>query len=138
MLFLSALVTQAPPEPTAADLDGIVAQLEASWTARVTVRRQSIDDIGIREIHVSLDNEPLGMLKAGQAVTREVPPGAHRLRVHNTLFWRTQEFRVQVGEHASFMAINRAGWGTYSIVALLIGGMMIYLTLERENIPPPL
>ena len=74
----------------------------------------------------------------GQAVTREVPPGAHRLRVHNTLFWRTQEFRVQVGEHASFMAINRAGWGTYSIVALLIGGMMIYLTLERENIPPPL
>jgi hypothetical protein len=135
MLLLAVVTTQAPIEPTPADLDGIVEQLKASWTARVTVRRQSKSDIGIREIHVSLDDEPLGILKAGQEVSREVPPGKHRLRVHNTLFWRTREFTVQVGEHASFMATNREGWGTYSIVALFIGGMMIYLTLEREAIP---
>ena len=131
-MLLAIISTASPPEPTIADLDGIVEHLKSSWTARVTVRRQSQDDIGIREIYVSLDNEPLGMLRAGEQVTREVPPGAHRLRVHNTLFWKTREFTVKVGEHASFMATNREGLATYSIVAFMIGGMIIYLTLERE------
>lgn len=132
-MLLAIITKAAPPEPTAADLDGIVEQLRASWTARVTVRRQSQDDIGIREIHVTLDDEPLGMLRPGQQVSRDVQPGLHRLRVHNTLFWKTREFTVKVGEHASFMAVNREGLGTYSIVAFMIGGLIIYLTLDRED-----
>ncbi len=31
---------------------------------------------------------------------------------HNTLFWKTLEFTLAVGEHASLIAVNRAGWGT--------------------------
>ena len=46
----------APPEPTVEDLDSIIDQLKASWTARVTVRRQSKEDAGIRDIYVSLDD----------------------------------------------------------------------------------
>jgi hypothetical protein len=105
----------APPEPTVEDLDSIIDQLKASWTARVTVRRQSKEDAGIRDIYVSLDDERIAVLQQGQEVSKEVPPGPHRLRVHNTLFWRTLEFEVAVGEHASFVAINRAGFGTYSV-----------------------
>ena len=39
---------------------------------------------------------------------------------------------MEVGEHASFVAANRPGFGTYSILAFLLGGQLIYLTVERE------
>jgi hypothetical protein len=120
------------PEPTAADLDSIVQQLESSWTARVTVRRQSPEDTGLRQIYVSLDHERLAVLEQGQDVSREVVPGRHRLRVHNTLFWKTMDFTLDVSEHASFVVINRAGFGTYSVVAYILGTNVMYLTLERE------
>ena len=123
-------------EPTPADIDEIVRGLEQSWTAAITVRRQSQDDVGYREIFVSLDGESLGMLRHGDTITRDTTPGAHRLRAHNTLFWKTIEVTLSVGEHASFMAVHRAGWGTYSVVAFLIGVLgagPFYLTLEREG-----
>lgn len=125
--------TSAPPEPTADDLDRLVAGLEASWTARVTVRRQSKDDIGLRQIYVSLDDERIAVLSAGQEITREVTPGRHRLRVHNTLFWRSLDFTVAVGDHASFSAVNRKGFGTYSIAAYFLGTNLIYLSFERDT-----
>jgi hypothetical protein len=121
------------PEPTVADLDAVIDQLKASWTARVTVRRQSREDIGLRDIYVSLDGERIAVLEAGEEVSREVTPGPHRLRVHNTLFWRTLDFTVAVGEHASFVAINRRGFGTYSMLAYVLGTNLIYLTVEREE-----
>jgi hypothetical protein len=123
------------PEPTVADLDGIISQLEASWTSRITVRRDVREDIGIRDIYVSLDGESLAILLPGQDVSREVPPGSHRLRVHNTLFWKTIDFTVTVGEHVSFVVSNRRGFGTYSFFAYLIGCNVIYLKVEREAIP---
>jgi hypothetical protein len=120
-------------EPTAADLDGIVDHLRSSWTSRLTVRRQSPSDIGFREIYVLIDGEEVAMLKNGQEVSREVTPGRHRLRVDNTLFRKTVEFTVTVGEHATFTTINRRGFGTYSVWAFFLGGMPIYLSLERED-----
>jgi hypothetical protein len=128
-----AVTIETVPEPTVADLDHIIEQLKASWTARVTVRRTSKDDIGLRQIFVSLDDEQRAILEAGQEISREIAPGPHRLRVHNTLIWKTIDFTVAVGEHVSFVAINRAGFGTYSILAFLIGGNLIYLTVEREE-----
>jgi hypothetical protein len=131
-MSLTVVITETTPEPTAADLDAVIEQLKVSWTARITVRRQSREEVGIREIYVSLDGESLAVLLPGQEVTREVPPGPHRLRVHNTLFWKTLDFTVAVGEHASFVAINRKGFGTYSILAYLLGTNLLYLTVERE------
>jgi hypothetical protein len=121
------------PEPTVADLDRLMEQLEESWTARITVRRQSVEDTGLRQIYVSLDSERIAVLEQGQEVSREVAPGPHRLRVHNTLFWKTVDFTVAVGEHASFVTINRAGFGTYSILAYILGTNVMYLTVEREE-----
>lgn len=127
--------TEAPPEPTRAELDGIITALQSQWTSRLTVRRQSKEDVGIRDIHVSLDEERIAVLFAGQEVSREIAPGPHRLRVHNTLFWKTVDFQVQVGEHASFMVINKKGFGTFSVLAYLIGANILYLSVERESMP---
>jgi hypothetical protein len=123
-------------EPTVEDIDHVVRDLEKSWTARITVRRQSKEDVGYREIFVSLDGESLGILQHGDAITRETTPGRHRLQAHNTLFWKTLEFTLGVDEHARFIAINRAGFGTYSVLAFFIGFLgagPFYLTFERES-----
>lgn len=123
-------------EPTEKDIENVVRDLEQSWTAAITVRRQSKEDVGYREIFVSLDGESLGILRHGDVITRETTPGAHRLQAHNTLFWKTLEVTLAVGEHASFMAVNRAGRGTYSVLAFFIGFLgagPFYLTFEREG-----
>ena len=42
---------------------------------------------------------------------------------------------LNVGEHASFSADNREGWGTYSMLAFFIGFLgagPLYLTFTRD------
>lgn len=100
--------------------------------ARITVAREHPRDVRDRQIVVSLDAEPFATLLFGDSVTREVAPGPHRLRAHNTLFWKTVEIDLRPGEHAHFVAINRAGTGTFSLLGLL-GVGPLYLTFERES-----
>ena len=99
--------------------------------ARITVMRKHPKDVRDRQVVVSLDGAPLATLLYGQTVTREVDPGPHRLRAHNTLFWKTQDVDLQPGEHVRFIAVNRAGVGTYSMLGLF-GAGPLYLTFERE------
>ena len=123
-------------EPSTEDLDAVVRDLEKSWKATITIRRQSKEDVGYREIFIALDGAPLGILRHGDAITYETTPGAHRLKAHNTLFRRTLDFTLGIDEHARFMTVNRAGWGTYSVFAFWIGFLgagPFYLTLDRED-----
>jgi len=85
-----------------------------------------------RQIVLSLDGESLATLLYGKEVTREVPAGRHRLRAHNTLFWKTIDFDLAAGESARFRVINRAGAGTFSMLGLL-GAGPLFLTFEREQ-----
>ena len=100
--------------------------------ARITIRRTSPEDAGFREVFVSLDGEQIAILRHGESFTLEVAPGPHRLRAHNTLFWKTYDLVLKPGEHARFTAINKSGWGTFSLLFLL-GAMPVYLTFERET-----
>ena len=98
--------------------------------ARITVSRQSPEDVGEREIFVSLDGTELAILRSGEAATRDVEPGQHELRAHNTLFRKREQFELAAGEHARFRVVNRTGWGSYTMMTLL-GAGPLYLTLER-------
>ncbi|HVZ20827.1 MAG TPA: hypothetical protein VG871_07185 [Vicinamibacterales bacterium] len=95
------------------------------------MRRQASDDMGQREIFVSLDGEELAILRHGESVTREIAAGAHQLRAHNTLFRKVVDLQLAPGEEALFSVVNKAGWGTYGLASVL-GAGPIYLTLERE------
>ena len=102
-----------------------------SEPARITVTRRHESDVRDRQIVVSVDGEHLDTLLYGQQATREVVPGPHRLKAHNTLFWRNLEVDLQPGEHARYIVINRAGSGTLSLLGIL-GVGPLYLTFERE------
>jgi len=104
--------------------------------ARLTVMRQSAEDVGFREIFVSVDGKPLGMLRYGDTLTTDLVSGPHQIRAHNTLFWKTHSIVVRPGEHVRFEAINRAGWGTFGML-FVIGAMPVYLTFERITISSP-
>ncbi len=109
----------------------------SSSHARVTVRRQSPDDIQQREVFVSLDGSELGILRFGDSVTREIEPGQHVLRAHNTLFRQRLPLVVAPGEHVRFNVVNRPGWGTYALMSVL-GAGPLYLSIERDTDPAPL
>ena len=98
--------------------------------ARVTVTRKHEKDVGDRQIVVSIDGGPLATLLYGQEVSREVAPGLHRLKAHNTLYWKNIHVDLKAGEHARFIVVNRAGTGTFSLLGML-GVGPLYLTFER-------
>jgi hypothetical protein len=100
---------------------------------RVTVSRTSAIDLKDRQIYISLDGEQIAVLLFGESVAREVEPGEHYIRAHNTLFWKTIDFRLAPGEDAEFRVVNRAGAGTYAMLSLL-GTGPIYLTFERVRV----
>lgn len=102
-----------------------------NYVACITVTRLSPDDAGVREIYVSVDGEEIAVLKNGQAVTHELPAGSHRLRAHNTLFWKTHDVVLQPGEHARFKAANLAGWAVFGFL-IALGAAPLKLLFERE------
>jgi hypothetical protein len=104
----------------------------ASPPATITFTRTSPVDVKQRHIFVSIDGEQAAELAFGQSVTRDVPPGEHVLRAHNTLVWKTLPCTLHPGEHARFTLVNKPGFGTWAMLTLL-GTGPIYLTFERER-----
>jgi hypothetical protein len=120
------------PPSGAAGVSWAQAEQRSEQIATITVSRQSPDDAGIREIFVSVDGHQIAILKNGEAVTHELPAGPHRLRAHNTLFWKTRHVVLQPGEHARFKATNKAGWGSFGIL-MVLGAAPLYLEFERDG-----
>ncbi|HTM04473.1 MAG TPA: hypothetical protein VL173_13275 [Vicinamibacterales bacterium] len=112
--------------------DGMIDAGLVGGDARITITRESPDDVGFREIFLSIDGEQVAILKSQETFSAEISPGPHRLRAHNTLFWKTIELVLKPGEHARFIAINRAGWGTFGFMTFL-GASPLYLTFERQK-----
>jgi hypothetical protein len=100
------------------------------FPASVTITRTSEADYKTRQLVVSIDGDPVGTLLWGDSVTRELEPGRHRIRVHNTLVWKSVEFTLAPGEQAFFEAINRSGPGTLAMT-LLFGAGPLYVSVNR-------
>lgn len=112
------------PEVTGPSLDDL--------RALVTVSRTHRADCGQRQVVVRFDGGPKVKLCYGEAVTLEVQPGAHHLRVHNTLVWRNIRFTIEPGEHLDFLISNEARWWTWGMVAVL-GSAPLFLRVEKRS-----
>jgi len=102
------------------------------FPASVTVTRTSEEDFKSRQLIVWIDGERVADLLWGDSVTRDVEPGPHRLRVSNTLVWKTVHFAVKPGEQVFFEAINRPGWGSLPML-LLLGAGPLFVKLRRMD-----
>lgn len=97
---------------------------------RLTLSRTASNDVGIRQVFVSVDGQQVAVLVHGQTETIEIAPGSHKMRIHNTLVWKNVPFEAAPGEDIRFDITNRAGFGTVALVATL-GVGPIYLTVTR-------
>jgi hypothetical protein len=98
--------------------------------SRLTVNRNFPADVQQRQVIIKLDGERFAVLLYGQTITREIPPGPHRLRFDNTWVKKAVEFKIEDGEDVTYNVINRAGRFTWWMVGVLGAGPM-YLTVER-------
>lgn len=105
---------------------------QAVFPASVTVTRTSEEDFKSRQLIVWIDGERVADLLWGDSVTRDVEPGPHRIRVSNTLVWKTRQFTVKPGEQVFFEAINRPGWGSLPML-LLLGAGPLFVKLRRMD-----
>ena len=96
--------------------------------AQITIRRNSPDDIQLRQIIVKLDGQPVAELLYGDTVTIPVTPGPHKLRVDNTWNWKTLNLDLTPGANLKFLTINRPGRLTWFLIGTL-GAGPIYVSL---------
>ncbi len=102
--------------------------------ARLVVSRTLPIDVAQRQVYVILDDERIATLLFGETVEREIPPGAHRLRLNNTLVRKTIDFEAAPGETVEFRFANRAGRFALPFLAVM-GVAPLYLTVERVQAP---
>ena|SRR5438270_5665150 len=101
--------------------------------AQITIRRNSPEDIQLRQIVVKLDGKRVvDELMYGDTVTIPVTPGRHRLRVDNTWNWKTLDLDIAPGDHLKFLVITRAGRFTWFLVGTLGAGPM-YVSIQPET-----
>jgi hypothetical protein len=82
-------------------------------SAQLTITRNGASDFQDRQVYLFVDEEPWGKVRYGKEVTRQIPPGAHRVRAFNTLFSHTIEINALPGEHIRLNCTNgmpTVGW----------------------------
>jgi hypothetical protein len=100
--------------------------------ATITVSRKDPADFQQRQLVVYLDGQRLGEILFGESLTHEILPGPHKLRVSNTLVWKTLAFEATSGQSVRFEAVNRPGMLTYPLM-IIMGVGPLYVTLRRVS-----
>jgi hypothetical protein len=99
--------------------------------AQLTVTRNSSSDCQDRQVYLYVDGELWGKVKYGRPVTREIPPGRHKVRAFNTMFSHTVEIDAVPGEHVKLRCTNglaKAGLLTF----IFFHFTALTVRLERE------
>jgi hypothetical protein len=105
---------------------------EEVFPASITVTRTSEADFKSRQLLVWIDGERVATLLWGDSITKDLPPGPHRIRVSNTLVWKTVECVLAPGQQAYFEAVNRTGVGTIAMM-MVLGVAPLYVSLNRMD-----
>jgi hypothetical protein len=98
---------------------------------QITIRRDSPEDVQLRQVIVKLDGQSVAELMYGNSITIPVTPGRHKLRVDNTWNWKTLDLDIAPGVHLKFQTISRAGRFTWFLVGTLGAGPM-YVSIQPD------
>lgn len=127
--------------------DGLdIPELERAWNgaadtsanaaskvnqAQLTVSRHTSSDFQDRQVFLYVDGELWGKVKYGRPVTREIPPGRHKVRAFNTLFSHTIDIDAVAGEHVKLRCTNGLAKGGL-LTFILLHFTALTVKLERE------
>ena len=99
--------------------------------ATITITRNDPDDVQDRWIRIYIDDTPEEILRYGEVLTREVTPGSHRIKAHNTLSSHTLEVDARSGEQIRIRCHNTIARGGI-LMLLTTGFAFIKVKLEQE------
>jgi len=100
---------------------------------KITIIRNSPDDVQQRQVLVYLDGKQVGELLFGDSLTLSVSPGHHELRVDNT--WNHKELHLEVNAGDDLQFLTKSTSGQFSKFLLVaFGAGPIYVSIER--VPP--
>ena len=97
----------------------------------VTIFRDTADDVQDRWVRIFIDDGPEEILRYGDRLTRELPPGRHRVKGHNTLSSDTIEVDVAPGRQVRIRCHNRVAKG--GVLMMLTTGFA-FITVKLEVI----
>jgi hypothetical protein len=95
----------------------------------IEILRDTTDDIQDRWIRITIDDAPVEILKYGETLRRQVPPGRHRLNAHNTLSSDRLEIETAPGQTVRIRCSNRFS-RTGPLMLLTMGVAFIKVKLE--------
>ena len=104
-----------------------------SEPARLVITRDHPQDIQDRPVYLWIDGEKWdGVLRYGKTFERELPPGPHKVKAHNTLFGHSVDFEAKPGETLRYRCEN--GLTPGGIVMVLMLGVA-YLRVRLTRLP---
>ena len=123
-----------------------IAALERAWhgpsgasekstskinSATLTVTRNGSSDFQDRQVYLYVDDELWMKVRYGRPVSREIPPGHHKVRAFNTLFSHTVDIDATPGEHVKLRCTNGLGRGGW-LMMVIWQVAALRVRLERE------
>ena len=103
--------------------------MEKPRTATIEIFRDTQEDIQDRWVRLFVDDAPAEILRYGETFRREVAPGRHRIKAHNTLSTHTLEVDLAAGQIVRIRCHNQFGKGG-PLMMLTIGFAFIKVRLE--------
>jgi hypothetical protein len=97
----------------------------------IVVCRSSPRDFQDRQIYLWIDDQPLGKIRYGQAITRTIEPGTHKVRAFNTMFTREITVEAAPGEEVRLTCgtgMPAAGW----LMMVFLHVTYLRVWLERD------
>jgi hypothetical protein len=102
---------------------------DGSSSATIEIVRDTPDDIQDRWVRLFIDDEPAEILRYGETFRREIVPGRHRIKAHNTLSKDSIEIDAAPGQTIRIRCHNHFARGGV-IMMLTIGFAFIKVRLE--------
>jgi hypothetical protein len=111
-----------------------VSDEAARPNATLTIRRNEPEDVQDRWIRVFIDDLPEEILRYGEVLRREIAPGHHRVKAHNTLSKHVIEFDASPGEDIRLRCHNTVARGGV-LMLMATGFAFITVRLEFDDSP---
>jgi hypothetical protein len=103
--------------------------------AKLTIARNEPRDVQDRAVHLWVDGERWDNLPYGTSRSRDIAPGRHVVKAHNTLFGATIDIDAAPGEEVRLSCLNGlTGGGKLMILMLGVAYLRVQLTQLRSGI----
>lgn len=98
-------------------------------SATIEIFRDTREDVQDRWVRLFIDDEPAEILRYGETYRRELAPGRHRIKAHNTLSNHAIDVELAAGETLRIRCHNHFAKGGI-LMMLTIGFAFIKVRLE--------